>query len=268
MRPSRFAALVASLTLPSVAAQGVAYEGGVSLATGSYIFTTRTTGMTIATGIAYTVGRVTLRAGLPVFVQNTSLLAGSGAGMMPSGGGSGANAGSGGMMGGGGGGTAMAHYRAAAGAPTVQLGWRVVNRAGTTVTLSAATKIPATDTTAYGTGKWDLGGWLSLTHRPSGRTFGGLDVAYWHLGDLPQLDFRDPILGTATVGRLFPTAWAGTLFVTGGTAALRGYEPPVSVGAGVTHLGRPSLLWGFTVAVGLTETAPEFSIGASWRVGL
>jgi hypothetical protein len=95
-----------------------------------------------------------------------------------------------------------------------------------------------------------------------------LDVAYWHLGDMPQLNFRDPILGTATVSRLFPTTWAGSLFVTGGTAVLRGYQPPVSVGAGVTHLGSRSLLWGVTAALGLTETAPQFSIGASWRVGL
>jgi len=242
----------------------------VSFATGSYIFTTRTTGLTIATGIAYTAGRLTLRAGLPVFVQNTSLLAGSGAGMMPSGGGSGGNVGSGGMGGmmGGGSGTGMAHYRAAAGDPTVQVGWRLVDRAGTGVTLNAAAKIPVTDTTAYGTGEWDLGGTLSLTHRPPGQLFFGLDVAYWHLGDLAQLDFLDPILGTATVGRLFPTTWAGSVFVTGGTAALRGYQPPVSVGVGVTHLGRRNLLWGVTAAIGLTETAPQFSIGASWRVGL
>ena len=270
MRPSHLALLVATLVLsPHLGAQGVAYEGGVSVATGSYIFTTRTTSVTIATGLAYTAGRLTLRAGLPLFVQNTSLLAGSGPGMMPSGGGSGENVGGGmggGMMGGGSG-SRMAHYRAAAGDPSVQVGWRLVDRARFSVTVSAAAKIPVTDTTAYGTRKWDLGGTISLTHRPPGLLFFGLDVSYWHLGDLPQLDFRDPVLASATVSRLFPTSWAGSLFAAGGTAALRGFQAPMSVGAGVTHLGGRRALWGVTAAVGLTETAPQFSVGASWRVG-
>ena len=57
MRPSRLGLLVATLALPPhLVAQGVAYEGGVSVATGSYIFTTRTTSVTIATGRAYTAG--------------------------------------------------------------------------------------------------------------------------------------------------------------------------------------------------------------------
>ena len=270
MRLTRFALLIALTPPAPLAAQGVAYEGSVSVATGSYIFTTRTTSVTFATGIAYTTGRLTFRAGLPLFVQNTSLLAGSGAGMMPSGGGSGGNVGGGmggGMMGGGSG-TSMSHYRAAAGDPSVQVGWRLVDRARFGVTVSAAAKIPVTDTTAYGTGKWDLGGTLSLTQRPPGLLFLGLDVSYWHLGDLPQLDFRDPVLGTATVSRLFPTKWAGSLFVTGGTTALRGFQPPVSVGAGVTHFGGRGMLWGITASAGLTETAPQFSVGASWRVGL
>jgi len=271
VRLTRVALLISLAPLPHLAGQGVAYEGGLSLETGSYIFTTRTTSLTIATGIAYTAGPLTLRAGLPVFVQNSSLLAGSGAGMMPSGGGSGGNVGSGGMGGGmmgDGGATGMAHYGAAAGDPSVQVGWRLVDRARTGVTLSAAAKIPMTDTTAYGTGQWDVGGTLSLTHRPPGKLFFGLDISYWHLGDLPQLDFRDPILGTATVSRLFPRTWAGSLFVAGGSAALRGYQPPVSVGAGMTHFGRRGLVWGVTGAIGLTETAPQLSVGASWRIGL
>ncbi len=267
MRLICFALLISLGPLPALGAQGVAYEGGVSLATGRYIFTTRTTSVTIATGFAYTAGRLTLRAGLPVFVQNTSLLAGSGAGMMPSGGGSGGSVGGGGMMGGGSG-TGMAHYRTAAGDPSVQVGWRLVDRARTGVTLSAAAKIPVTDTTTYGTGRWDWGATLSLSHRPPGELFFGLDLSYWHLGDLPQLNFRDPILGTATASRFFPTSWAGSLFASAGTAALPGYQPPVSVGAGVTHFSRRHLAWGVTAAIGLTETAPQFAIGASWRIGL
>lgn len=168
MRSSHLALLVATLALPPhLVAQGVAYEGGVSVATGTYIFSTRTTSVTIATGLAYAAGRLTLRAGLPVFVQNTSLLAGSGAGMMPR---SGGNVGGGGMMRGGSG-SSMAHYRTAAGDPTVQVGWRLVNQTRTGVTLSVAAKIPVTDTTAYGTGEWDVDdGFVTRTYCPPRRT--------------------------------------------------------------------------------------------------
>jgi hypothetical protein len=62
-------------------AQGIAYEGGIAVTTGKYFYTTRTTSWTIATGLAYRRGRFTFRATLPVYVQNSSLVRGSGAGM-------------------------------------------------------------------------------------------------------------------------------------------------------------------------------------------
>ncbi len=255
--------LGAAIPLASLQAQGIAYEGGISLATGNYFYTTRTTSWTIATGLAYSPGRFTLRAALPVYVQNSSLVRGSGAGMMPSGGVmGGGGGGGGGMMGG-----AMMHFRTAAGDPTVQAGWRAVQGARTAVTLSAAAKIPATDTTDYGTGEWDVGGTLFLTRHAGGSVFVGLDLSYWHLGDLPTLDFRDPVTATVSASDVFANTWGASAFVTGGTSALRGYEPPVSLGVTVTRLGKGNL-WGFTATVGFTETVPDLSIGASWRIGL
>ncbi|MBI4501824.1 MAG: hypothetical protein HY700_11755, partial [Gemmatimonadetes bacterium] len=92
--------------LAPLRAQGVAYEGGISVATGRYFYTTRTTSWTISSGIAYTPGRLIFRAAVPVYVQNSSLIRGAGSGMMLGGAGGGSGGG-GGMMGGGGTGSMM-----------------------------------------------------------------------------------------------------------------------------------------------------------------
>lgn len=259
------AAIALAPLIPPLRAQSAFYEGGISVATGNYFYTTRTTSWTIATGLAYTAGRLTLRAGLPVFVQNSSLVRGSGAGMMPSGGvmsGGGGGGMGGGMMGG-----SAAGFRAAAGDPILQAGWALVNGARTAIRVAAAAKVPATDTTEYGTGQWDVGGTVSLAQHAGANVFLGLDLAYWHLGDPPTMDFRDPIAATVSASDVFANTWGASLSVTGGTSALRGYEGPVSLGATVTRLDRGNL-WGLTATVGFTETVPDFTIGASWRIGL
>jgi hypothetical protein len=102
-----------------------------------------------------------------------------------------------------------------------------VNDARTSVTIGAAAKIPATDTT----------------------------------------DFRDPVSTTLSASDVFANTWGASAAVTAGTSAPRGYDAPVSLGVTVTRLGGANL-WGLTAAVGFTETVPDFSIGASWRIGL
>ncbi|MBI4420161.1 MAG: hypothetical protein HY560_04985 [Gemmatimonadetes bacterium] len=268
-----------SLAPAALRAQVVAYEGNISLATGSYFYATRTTSWTLATGIAYTPGRLILRAAAPVYLQNSSLTWGAGAGMMPFGTGAGGSAGTmssgGGTMGRGAGmmsgGTTgsggMAPFRAALGDPTVQAAWRVLSGGRTGLTVGAGAKIPATDTTDYGTGKWDVGGMLSFTRQVGAALLFGVDLSYWRLGDLPTFRFSNPVVGTISAGRVFANTWGVSLLVTAGTSAIPGYTGPVSVGATLTRLGK-SRLWGLSAAVGFTQTVPDFSVGASWRIGL
>jgi hypothetical protein len=72
--------LLAALGPASLAAQGLYYEGGLSLASGTYIFAERTTSWGISSGLAATSGPVTLRASVPVYFQNTTLVSLSGPG--------------------------------------------------------------------------------------------------------------------------------------------------------------------------------------------
>jgi len=275
---ARWASLLVTLVpLPgTTGAQGLAYEGGLSLATGEYIFTARTTSWTLSSGLSVRAGRFTVRATAPLFVQNTTLLTGSGAGIMPSGGPSSgmvqdSGTGGGGMMGSGGGrrritmpASAVTGYRVVMGDPVLHLAWNILDDA-TALTAGVATKFPLTDTTAFGTGAWDVGGTVAFTRHIGTAGFVGLDAAYWHFGDLPELDFRDVVLGTASAGRSVGTGWAASLFVSGGTAALRGYDAPASVGFTVARLGAPGL-WGFTGAIGLSRTVPDVALSLSWRV--
>ncbi|HEU5303994.1 MAG TPA: hypothetical protein VFU40_05065, partial [Gemmatimonadales bacterium] len=70
-----------------LSAQGLYYEGGLSMARGTYIFTERTTSWSLATGFAFDRHAVTLRASLPVHLQNTTLVSLSGpGGGLPTGG--------------------------------------------------------------------------------------------------------------------------------------------------------------------------------------
>jgi hypothetical protein len=275
MTPRVVVGLIAgALPFGPLTAQQLAYEGAVGFATGRYIFAARTMSWTLSTGLSLAAGRVTLRAGIPVYLQNTTLVTASGAGMIASGGPTGnamvSDSGRSGRMGGHhlpASARALTGYRAAVGDPVVQAGWDVVATARTTVTIRGAAKLPATDTSALGTGEWDEGISLAVTRQVVSRWFFGLDVAYWHLGDLPQLDFLDPVLATATVGVAVGTGWNASFVVSGGTEALHGYAPPLAIGVGVARLAG-HIPWIVTVTLGLTETVPGAALGAGWRVPL
>ena len=103
-------ALLLAIAVAPASGQRVAYEGSLGMTTGRYIFASRTTTVTLTTGLALTAGPVTLRASLPVWWQNSTLITASApGGGTPSGGSSGGTVsdsgqgrGSGGSGGGGG----------------------------------------------------------------------------------------------------------------------------------------------------------------------
>jgi hypothetical protein len=95
----------------------------------------------------------------------------------------------------------------------------------------------------------------------------GLDLAYWWLGDLEDLELRDLISGTASLAYLSENRWGATVLVSGGTAVLDGYDAPFSVGAGVHRLAGASS-WSLVSTAGLTETAPDLTVGLLWSLRL
>jgi len=270
-------ALVAVLTTP-VAAQSVSYEGGLGVASGNYIFTVPTTTWSLLTGAAVEAGPLTVRASVPVYVQNTVLITASGVGRLPSGGSWSGTVADSGRHGGGSGSrrggprltppaSTVTGYRVAVGDPLVTGMWRVTAGARTTVAIGAGAKVPVADTATFGTGAWDVGVLASVTTTLGAAGYGGLDVSYWHLGDLPDLNFVDPVTATASLGRVFGAGWGGSVFLTGGTASVSGYDAPLLVGASVTRLGLPAA-WGVGISVGLSDAVAAWAANLTWRIRL
>jgi hypothetical protein len=293
------------------AAAQLTYEGSLSGSTGTYLFTERTTSFVLNNGLSFRTGRLTLRANLPFWYQNTTLVTSSGAGTIPTGGpygqetvrdsgqarqqqGQGGNGpgGNGQGPGGPGGGAgpgganpvvapwpslamgtipppeeALTGYDFMLADPMATATVRVIQAGRVNASLGGTVKFPLADTARIGTGQWDFGGQASVSVLVGSRWTLGVDGSYWHLGDLDSLDLEDPFIGSLSVGALLGNSWGAIVSVSAGTSTLTGFDPPVSVFAALSRFGTPGS-WGINVGAGLTETAPDFTIGASWWVKL
>lgn len=279
---------------PAAGAQMLHYEGGLSLASGTYIFTQRTNSFTLSTGLAFSAGPVTFRGSFPVFLQNTTLVASSGSMLVPTGGSSvGTVADSSAARGGRGDGsgrgslvvydpalqvqspgdgfievppTAVTGYQAHFGDPT--FGANVALNSGPFgVLLGAGVKAPVTDTASFGTGAWDFGGSLSLSYRLGYVAIVSVDAGYWRMGDLPQLDLQDPVLLSASVSHLSRRGWGFSASFYSATSVIDGYPSSRSLSVGLLRVGTRQSI-GVTAGVGFTETTPDFIFGLNWRLRL
>lgn len=297
-RGAAVAALLGAIAVAPAIAQQVRYEGAASVARGSYVFTQPTTSWTLSTGLAVRAGPVTFRAALPIYLQNTTLISGTIAGPLPTGGGgaatkalsdsSKARQGRGGRGAGGSGMMAgvvapsydvsatdpvvvptsvVTGFRSALGDPSLQLGVSPLASGATLVDLALSVKPPLTDTTGFGTGRWDIGGTLAVTQRIGNDVVLGANAGYWHLGDLPDLDFRDPWLAGVMISYLRPSGWGLSMSASGARAVVDGFQNAYTLGASVLKLAGPVAV-GVNGTVGLTETTPDFTIGVTWSVTL
>ena len=265
------------------AAQQWAYEGSLGMTTGNYIFTSPTTTFGFTNGLSMTAGRLSVRAAWPIWLQNCTLISTSGpGGRMPSGGSSSGTVSDSGKSHGGkpGGGmpvfsrmvetpsSSFTDYRLAIGDPVLGTSVRVVERGRVSLGVGGMVKVPVADTASYGTGEWDFSASASATVQLGRATLVGVDAAWWYLGDLPELDFDNPVSGALSVSHLLSSGrWALGLFGRGSTASVPGYDPPFQVGGSVIRFaGRSSI--GLEVGAGLSESSPDFGIGAYWRVRL
>jgi len=286
---SEIALCAVLLLLPSFgAAQDLTYEGGLSVASGNYIFTERTTAWSWYNALALHGGPVTIRMTLPLYMQNTTLLAGTSVGAMPIGSGSRAavhdsSAARGGQRGRGSSMTSMGvldasgpvevdqsaltGFRAAVGDPVVGVGLTLSSDARAIVSLDASIKPPLTDTTSFGTGEWDVGGAASISTVVSTLTLLSVSVSYWHLGDLPDLELQDPVSVSASIAHLWGGGVGSSLSGMYARSVVEGFEDAISIVAGVNRLWNRGAL-GLTGSIGLTETVPDFSIGLTWRIAL
>lgn len=266
-----------------LAAQGIHYEGGLSLSSGDYFFTERTTTWALATGLSLNTGPFTARITVPAYFQNSTLVAGGGGLPIPTGGsssgvvadsvrsrkqGKGGNASV--MMARG---TvevpssAVTDYAFALGDPVGALGVRLLDRSGTSIAITGMAKAPLADTATFGTGEWDVGGAIAFTRAVGSRGLLGADVSYWYLGDLPDLELSNPVYGSLSGSVIIGTRWVVGASLSAGTPVIEEFDGPLAVGV---QLGRLSARGAWTLhgAFGLSETSPDVSFGLQWRFKL
>lgn len=255
----------------SLDAQSFAYTGWLQYATGRYELPRGTSSLYFANGLRATAGRLRASLDVPIVIQDGGAIQYGGSGIVPTGGmpdhdgsGSGMSNGMGsGMMGGssvGGGHVGLAD-------PFGRADVRLLDARSGTLGLYAATKAPfASASSGYGTGQWDYGAGLSSTM--SGARFSVfLDAGYWRLGDAPGFDFRNPITYTVSAGRqIGDGAWIALGSFAGSTASIEGLPGPATFGVGATHRSATGRGFSIFTSVGLTSSAPDFTLATGWQV--
>ena len=249
-RDATVAALLA-LVAASAAAQGLYLEGGVSLARGDYVYTERTSSGGGALGLAWSSRRLTARVTLPFFVRDARLLTLSGAPLpeqtetLPS----------------------ETGYEGSVSDPLVQVYVQVFQRRDTGLGVSASVKPPLVEAGSFGTGEWDASASASLSQFVGPRTMLGLDVGYWHLGDMTELPLDDTVTATLTVGQALGRDWTASLSLSGAQSSIAGFPDAWWVGL-LAGRSFSRGMWGLTASVGLSDGAPDFTAGLVWRARL
>jgi hypothetical protein len=250
-RRDRIVAAFFALVPASAAAQGLYFEGGLSFVRGDYVYTQQTSGGGAAAGLAWSTRRLTARVTLPFFVRDTRLLTVSGEAPPEE-----ADPAS-----------SVMGYEGSPSDPLLQVYAQVLQSRRTGVGLSGSVKIPVVEAGYFGTGEWDVGGAASLSQFVASATMLGVDVSYWHVGDRPDFPLQDTVTGTLTLGQVFGRSWTASASVSGGRSAVAGYQDPWWASLMVSRsFGRG--LWGLTASVGLSDAAPDVTVGLVWRARL
>lgn len=253
------------------------YTGSFQLAQGNYFFDQTTRSLCFFNGFSFTSEAFTLTATIPLIYQSSPYVSYSGVGMLPSGGSESSLVGS--QSGRRPGSNpiifpepeTIEYQQFGVGDPLVRVGIRLwkESRFLPSVELSGQAKLPlASVESGFGTGEWDYGAGLSLT-RKLGGVFLFADVNYWMLGDLQDLEIKDPWSYALSAGLPFSRGKVSLLIsYFGMTEIIEGIEPPSSLGLGLSFkvASKSSLM--LNGVFGLSESSPDFSVSLGWSFGL
>ena len=270
--------------------QKVYYYGSAQYMTGTYFFERSTNSFYLTNGFRITESGISISLNVPYMVQNTPWISYSGVGYIPTGGPQSGTVGDVGKGRGKGGQGQMSSVTSATAVeeavplvdtvsynkygfsdPNVYLSARLTpgTLTATALYLNASTKIPLADPeTGFGTGAWDFGAGLSLTQRFS-TFFITADVMYWHIGDMQDLNFKDPLSFGLGLGKSFQNGkWLISSLLTGYTQIIEGYDPPMSLGIGLGHFLTKNIALNANISFGLSESSSDVGGGIGWSIRL
>ncbi len=271
LRSSTVAEIVVMVLATSTPIEGreVMYTGSVQFATGNYIFATRTNSLFLFNEITFSRGNLRASATIPVILQNTPWITYGGGGMVPTGG-MGHSEGGHGMGGGMTGSVDIDDaHKIGIGDPIARADIELIQEGKSmpSVRLASAVKIPLADIDhGFGTGEWDYGGGLSLS-KLLGGNFVFLDLTYWVLGDMPDLELQDPLSYNVSLGRSFEGGKYSLLAsFSGYSKIIEEVAPLAEVGAALTRRLDLRHHISMSAEFGVTESTPDFFISFGWMI--
>lgn len=273
---------------PAAHAQRVTYSGSASYSGGSYIFDTRSDNYMISNGLRVGFGPVTVGLSIPWLIYNGGLVTTVAKGVpLPTGGTQGdvvGDRGPGETIGTKGKGQGQPTqpvvtdtvvfqeaFQTSFGDPYLNADAEVYSGSGAlrSVSLSGSAKIPVADvSTGVSSGKWDFGAGLSAI-LSAGRAMLLADLAYWWLGDMPDLVLNDGV--SYALGVSVPAfSGRGSVMglVSGMSKTIDNMESPVTVTGSLSRSVGERAFVNTGIGFGLTESAPDFYVMLGWSVRL
>lgn len=277
-RPLLVLVLAGGIATTGSAQDSFAVFGGPQFSAGRYGGDRAVSTASVSLGAMATFGHWRWWGAMPYVFQDAATVRTVGAGMMQVGGVAHAerNGTSSGMMGnfdmagmndGGSGMTGHAGH----GDPVLRVDANVWGSATSATSLAfySSVKVPlARATNGFGTGKWDEAVGTTVARRSIAWAILA-DVAYWRVGRSSGDPYRDVMTGTITAAR--PLQWVGQQLygsLLAATPFVAGAGAPVQLGAGWSRADASRQTLTLTAGVGVTPTAPTFSLAAGWSWGL
>lgn len=288
-------AVLAMAAFPAVAmaADGqeaqLTYSGSLQFASGTYTLSETTRSVLLFNGISYQKGRWTLSANIPLIYQDSPYVTYAAGTPVPSGRRLGETSGSssgstssgttsGSASGRGRGGTVIVpdpntldFNETGLGDPVLRADFSAFERPAQGLRLGvygAFKPSVADEDSGFGTGESDYGAGLTVAKK-IGSTLFLADVGYWVLGDLPDLELEDPVAFSVGVGRSLAGGRNSVLAsVSGLTETIAGTDGPLQAAFTWSRLTPTGRAFSLTLAAGLTDSSPDYSVSTGWRVGL
>lgn len=259
-------------------AQRISWAGSLNYSTGSYFFTDPVNSFNISNGISISGDRFSASTSIPYIIQNTPWISYAGSGPTPTGGPQSGSVNEGRKGGGQMGGRrnhidipdSVRYSQTGFGDPWLHASISLLEPGRfTSLRITSGLKIPlASPDRGFGTGAWDTSAGLSVTQRIN-KTLIFADASYWWLGDMSDLNLNNSLSYSIGAGYSFyPSNWMITTSFQGTTPVLDDYDPPASVNAGLGYMFSDKASLSSFFSVGLSESAPDFTIGFGWAVKL
>lgn len=263
----------------------ITYTGSLQGASGTYTLSETTRSLLFFNGLSVRKGRWNLSASVPVIYQDSPYVTYAGGTPVPSGRRLGSEEDSGTQSTPAGAGSAsrrggtvvvpdpatLDFSETGVGDPVFRADFSVSDRTSSRPRLGlyAATKPPLADEdSGFGTGEWDYGAGLTIS-KQAGSILLLADLGYWIYGDPSDFEIKDPLAFSLAMGRPFADSRSSILgSVWGSTETVDGIDGPVQLGVTLSRLVSSGRSLSVTLSAGLTESAPDYSLAAGWRVGL